>query len=326
MKCLKPIKTKTGVFRCGKCLACKAQKVNEYIIRFNAQNLASKSSFFVTLTYDDDHLPYNGVSKMEMNLFIKRLKKLAPTFKYVVIGEYGGRYCRPHYHLNIWFENDALTWTCFYDILKKSWSFGKIDCEMVKDKETNYIAKYHATNILSEGIYKVYGTSFYVNSVIVNKLKDLWSDGFSSHTLNIATGVNYTFTPDSRFIKQLPHFRLSSHGIGEAWLQSEEFKNIVNKKDYKIVNNKGQKCSIPRYYVKKMTVDQQIENSLSMIRYMLSREKDVIDLQTEKYEQMGLDHDTAYKMALEVQGSVWRKNYEENVINRKAHGNKNIIF
>lgn len=326
MKCLHPIHSKRGVFRCGKCLACKSQKVNEFIIRFNAQNNASKSSFFVTLSYDNDNLPLTGVSKMEMNLFLKRLKNVVPSFKYVCIGEYGGRFHRPHYHLNIWFENDFISWTSFFDSLKSCWKFGNVDCKSINDRESNYIAKYHATNILSECIYRVFDTPFYVNSFVIKNLNDKFKDGFPSVTLNVASGVSYTFTPRTRFIKQLPHFRLSSHGIGESWLYSDEFKNIIVKNDYKILNNNKQKCSIPRYYVRKMDFDKQISNSLSLIRYMLTREKDRVDLQCEKYEQMGLDHDSAYKMALDLVGSEWLKNYEKNVIERKSHGNENIDF
>ena len=57
---------------------------------------------FVTLTYDDEHLPQdNKVTKDELQRFIKRLRKNNPfnKFRYFACGEYGEETQRPHYHL-----------------------------------------------------------------------------------------------------------------------------------------------------------------------------------------------------------------------------------
>lgn len=59
-------------------------------------------SSFVTLTYDDDHLPEGGtLVPRDPQLFIKRLRKLVHPIKlrYYLVGEYGDRTFRPHYHL-----------------------------------------------------------------------------------------------------------------------------------------------------------------------------------------------------------------------------------
>lgn len=56
-------------------------------------------SCFLTLTYDDKHLPIDQcVSVRELQLFYKRLRKADFQFRYLGCGEYGDENGRPHYH------------------------------------------------------------------------------------------------------------------------------------------------------------------------------------------------------------------------------------
>lgn len=60
-----------------------------------------ESSCFITLTYDDEHLPRNGsLHYPDVQKFLKRLRKTRPvgTVRHYVAGEYGGETDRPHYH------------------------------------------------------------------------------------------------------------------------------------------------------------------------------------------------------------------------------------
>ncbi|UDN67885.1 replication initiator protein [robinz microvirus RP_171] len=59
----------------------------------------SSSAFFFTLTYDNEHLPSGEeLSKRDIQLFIKRLRKRNQGIRYFAIGEYGTEFGRPHYH------------------------------------------------------------------------------------------------------------------------------------------------------------------------------------------------------------------------------------
>ena len=68
---------------------------------------------FVTLTYDDAHIPVDHqLSKRDAQLFIKRLRYYLGKRKirYYLCGEYGERFGRPHYHailFNVHPEQDA---------------------------------------------------------------------------------------------------------------------------------------------------------------------------------------------------------------------------
>lgn len=96
-------------------------------------------SSFVTLTYDDDHLPLNGsLVKSDVQLFLKRLRKnLGRTFKYFLGAEYGEHGLRPHYHI-IFFgvgSSDRLQ-------VERAWGKGHIFVGGVTHDSARYVASY----------------------------------------------------------------------------------------------------------------------------------------------------------------------------------------
>ena len=59
---------------CGKCTGCKADQSLAWSIRAYHESTCHDYNCFVTLTYDDDHLPRdNRIDKRELQLFFKRL-------------------------------------------------------------------------------------------------------------------------------------------------------------------------------------------------------------------------------------------------------------
>lgn len=71
-----------------------------------------KASCFLTLTYDEEHLPPLGqLEKRDLQLFFKRLRKVVGPFRYVACGEYGELRRRPHFHVALFghdFAHDRL--------------------------------------------------------------------------------------------------------------------------------------------------------------------------------------------------------------------------
>ena len=98
---------------CGKCTGCRADKTREWADRMILELDHSKTAVFITLTYDDNHLPVfvdlsNGeyiptLRKRDLQLFMKRLRKCElfrdRELRYYACGEYGSHTHRPHYHL-----------------------------------------------------------------------------------------------------------------------------------------------------------------------------------------------------------------------------------
>lgn len=119
MKCTNPRKVKpwqydaardgpngtspTILVDCGKCLACRVNKAREWTIRLTHEaNFSQTQPIFITLTYDEEHLPTLGVRKEDVQDFISDLRKVCGSgIRYFIGSEYGEAEAsthRPHYH------------------------------------------------------------------------------------------------------------------------------------------------------------------------------------------------------------------------------------
>ena len=61
---------------CGQCIGCRLEKSRVWAMRCMHEASLYPKNCFVTLTYDDDHLPENGsLRPADMTKFLKRLRK-----------------------------------------------------------------------------------------------------------------------------------------------------------------------------------------------------------------------------------------------------------
>lgn len=91
-------------FGCGQCIHCLINKARVWTHRICLEARMNLNNCFVTLTYDEDHIPDPPhVSIPHLQKYLKRLRNaVSPTkFRYFAVGEYGNRSWRPHYHLAI---------------------------------------------------------------------------------------------------------------------------------------------------------------------------------------------------------------------------------
>lgn len=87
---------------CGRCRGCRLERSRQWALRCTHEARLHDENSFVTLTYDNDHLPVGGsLRHRDVQLFFKRLRKaIRPKrVRYFMCGEYGERLGRPHYHL-----------------------------------------------------------------------------------------------------------------------------------------------------------------------------------------------------------------------------------
>lgn len=96
---------RTGVWKvrmevpCSKCAACLAGKASQWAVRGYCESLSHEFSSFLTLTYDDDHLPSDGrLVKDHLVRFCRRAQLVYPRSSFFSCGEYGDNFGRPHYH------------------------------------------------------------------------------------------------------------------------------------------------------------------------------------------------------------------------------------
>lgn len=110
-------------FPCGKCLHCRINQARIWTHRILLELPCHNKSAFVTLTYDDDHLPEGGdLNRKDITNYIKRLRKVVSPceIRYFGAGEYGDANYRPHYHMCIFGLGIEDT-----EIIKENWNNGK---------------------------------------------------------------------------------------------------------------------------------------------------------------------------------------------------------
>lgn len=104
---------RTIMIPCGQCLACRMRYSNDWANRIylEACTYPRDRNWFLTLTYDEDHLPYGSgerptLIKDEISKFMKALRQRwaedetqTEGIRFFGCGEYGGKTQRPHYHI-----------------------------------------------------------------------------------------------------------------------------------------------------------------------------------------------------------------------------------
>lgn len=151
MKCPYPITIRSPVgtsqshmaVPCGKCGICLRNQVTMWKIRISEEVKLCIANSFVTLTYSDDFVPSDGVNKVHIQLFLKKLRHLV-KFRYYLISEYGPKTFRPHYHMML-FGVDNFTLPNMVEKLEKIWGMGFVTMTPVYPERINYICEYHVT-------------------------------------------------------------------------------------------------------------------------------------------------------------------------------------
>lgn len=91
---------------CGRCVGCRLDYASDWADRMCIESKLRDHSWFVTLTYDDEHVPYTDdlcqtLKPKDMTDFLKRYRRAIEPEKisYYYSGEYGTQTLRPHYHM-----------------------------------------------------------------------------------------------------------------------------------------------------------------------------------------------------------------------------------
>lgn len=247
---------------CGKCNHCKMTHQNEWCTRMFLESKYRKYTYFITLTYDKNcdakilqetnAMPccFNTYHKYETTPltlnkthtqeFWKRLRKIVGynNFSYVIVGEYGHKYGRPHYHAMV-FSDIVITKEHF----QMAWSLygrnvGNIDYVDISSKP--YDEFVNATRYVSKYLQK----DFDFNTIPTLK----------QHIKNNNRHDKYEITKKTltaAYIKDYRPFMLQSrtHAIGSGYLKDniDRFK----KGDYRLFGVSEKDLVFPKYFFKK---------------------------------------------------------------------------
>lgn len=153
---------------CGQCIGCRLERSRQWAIRCVHEAQLHDANAFITLTYDEEHLPPGpSLEKTHFQLFIKRLRKhIKPTkIRYYHCGEYGSNYGRPHYHAclfgfdfpdkYLWSERKSIK---LYrsPMLERLWPQGLSSIGNVTFESAAYVARYITKKYLGPDSAKHY--------------------------------------------------------------------------------------------------------------------------------------------------------------------------
>ena len=213
---------------CGQCVGCRLERSRQWAMRCMHEAQNHSKNCFITLTYDNTHLPSNGsLHYKDFQLFIKRLRKSLGNIRirYYMAGEYGENFGRPHFHACIFGHDfhDKKFWkrtpsgSLLYrsDHLETLWPFGYSSVGDVNFESAAYVARYIMKKITGNKAHEHY------------------------EHINDETG---------EIVKRVPEFNKMSlkPGIGAEWFK--KFKSDVFPHDYVIV--RGKKMKPPKAYDK----------------------------------------------------------------------------
>ena len=213
---------------CGQCVGCRLERSRQWAMRCMHEAQSHQSNCFITLTYDDTHLPSDqSLAYPDFQKFIKRLRKHLGTTKirYYMAGEYGENFGRPHFHACI-FGHD------FHD--KKLWKRTPAGSKLYRSADLEALWPFGYSSIGDVN----FESAAYVARYIMKKVTGKKS---SEHyeEINDETG---------EIVKRVPEFNKMSlkPGIGAEWYK--KFKSDVYPHDYVIV--RGKKMKPPKAYDK----------------------------------------------------------------------------
>lgn len=280
---------------CGQCIGCRIQQREDWTTRIEleARQWPKEQVWFITLTYDDEHVPgmilktgellrkvqyvwKPGKKKPEsvqtllytdVQKFLKRLRKAyKKQLRFFCAGEYGEQTARPHYHMILygWEPEDLkqlykIHHNGYYtsEWLEKLWGNGQIQIAQAVPATYRYVAGY-----VTKKMYEIDGKK-------ANTYYDLG--------------------------QQKPFACMSlKPGLGDSYYQ--EHKEEIWRQGYIQCTN-GKKAQIPRYYEKMM----EKENPKRLWRIKQNRQRKAIE--QKRLQLKGQD----YKTQLEAKERVTKK-------------------
>lgn len=263
---------------CGKCIGCRLDKSREWANRCLMELEEHASSYFLTLTYDDVHIPSteyidtatgeyrctDTLRKKDLQNFIKALrqsyaKRHEGKLRFYSCGEYGTHTQRPHYHIIMFgLELEDLK---FYSRTSEGYS---------------YFTSEYLNNIWQKGY------------IIVGQVT--WETcAYTSRYVMKKAGADLTELYKLR--NQEPEFTaMSTHpGIAKHF-----FEKRANLLDYHLINlstaEGGKKVPIPRYFKKLEDKKPLLERNQNYVNSAIKTEGLRNDFRDAPLEHTSLDY------------------------------------
>jgi hypothetical protein len=243
---------------CNQCKGCKLSYASSWTTRLEYERQTFPEAMFVTLTYDDEHLPKdNSLAAEDVKLFLRRLRyqckgvkavemptgKIENPIRYYLVGEYGEQNGRPHYHaiiFNYWFE-DAI-WQkknkqgdLFYtsNKLTKIWGKGLCNFSNVTAETCGYTARYIQKKVNGSNAKEHYTKTGQIVDELTGEVLETWT------------------------VELMPEFSRMSMRPGIGYFA---YKDKSKTLDYAVIETKKgfKKVPTPRYFDKLLEKENPI--------------------------------------------------------------------
>lgn len=243
---------------CNNCVGCKLEYARQWSIRIMHEKRFYPESCFITLTYDDQHVPQDyGLSVRHLQLFMKKYRRLlemkmkhrrgehsahirryclhsSKKIRFFACGEYGDVNGRPHYHAIIFnddwpdkvFHSTSDSGEKIYtsEALRRLWGNGVVSTQDVTHKSAAYVARY-----------------------VTKKIKT--GDAFGADRY-------YRLSPvDGAFHSVAPEFATRSNRPGLGTKFVEQFKGDFYPSGFLVID--GVRQAPPKFYVSKLSEKEQ---------------------------------------------------------------------
>lgn len=155
---------------CGQCIGCRLRRARDWAVRVMHEAQTHEKSCFVTLTYDDEHLPGNGsLVYRDFQLFMKKIRAFTNVkVRFFMCGEYGPENLRPHYHACLFgvdFKEDRVaagtsgSGEKYYESarLSRIWNKGRVSVQALNMTTAAYTARYIVDKVTGNEAEKFYG-------------------------------------------------------------------------------------------------------------------------------------------------------------------------
>lgn len=235
---------------CGKCVGCKLDYARQWADRCMLELQYHKEAWFLTLTYDDFHVPKTWycqnedgeaitaktLCKRDLQLFFKRVRKDGQNIRYFAAGEYGDKTKRPHYHVIVYglhLDPDKLS---VYKVQNGYTYYNHPDLD-----------RYWSGNWRDDFNNEINGTWSKIGHVVAGEVN--WNT--AAYTARYC--VKKAFTDQGEFYNNFnlqPEFTLMSRRPGIAWQFYQDHRDEIYDYDYVSISTpKGGKNVRPsRYY------------------------------------------------------------------------------
>lgn len=208
---------------CGQCVECRLERSRQWAVRCMHEAQLHESNVFVTLTYDEQHVP-RSLEYRDFQLFMKKVRRRFGAVRFYMCGEYGERFDRPHFH------------ACLFGLFLS-------DLVLFKDSEG---VKLYTSKLLDScwgrGFVTVGDVTFesaaYVARYVMKKVTGGRAEAHYSR-VDLTTGELFSLVPEFTKMSLKP-------GIGRRWI--EKYVDDVYNYDHVIV--RGREAKPPRYYDK----------------------------------------------------------------------------